>query len=31
VLEREFRSDFQPVGITASGPYAWDPAAVPAR
>lgn len=31
VLERGFRSDFQPVGVTASGPYAWDPEPVPAR
>ena len=27
VLEREFRSDFQPVGITATSPYAWRPTA----
>ena len=26
VLEREFRSDFQPVGVTAEGPYEWTPA-----
>jgi NAD(P)-dependent dehydrogenase (short-subunit alcohol dehydrogenase family) len=30
LVEREFRRDFQPVGITASGPYAWQPAVSPA-
>ena len=28
VLEHELRADLQPVGVTATGAYAWDPAPV---